>query len=95
MNELLVKRLNEQLVSEYEGVFNYLYHSAKVKNDQIRKAMADFSRDELEHARMLINYIISFGGEPVFVMPKVNQEQDEVQVLIFSIAAKESAIKIP
>ena len=94
MNELLVKRLNEQLVSEYEGVFSYLYHSSKVKDDEIRKAMADFSRDELEHARMLINYIISLGGEPVFMMPKVNREQDEVQVLIFSIAAEESAVKM-
>jgi len=93
MNELLVKRLNEQLVSEYEAVFNYLYHSAKVKDDEIRKTMEDFSRDELEHARMLISYIISLGGEPVFVMPKVNQEQDEVQVLIYSIAAEESAVK--
>ena len=94
MNELLVKRLNEQLVSEYEAVFNYLYHSAKVKDDEIRKAMEDFSRDELEHARMLIRYIISLGGKPVFVMPKVNQEQDEVQVLIYSIAAEESAVKM-
>ncbi len=94
MNELLVKRLNEQLVSEYEAVFNYLYHSTKVKNDEIRKAMEDFSRDELEHARMLISYIISLGGEPVFVMPKVNQEQDEVQVFIYSIAAEESAVKM-
>ena len=55
MNELLVKHLNEQLVSEYEAIFNYLYHAAKAKNDEIRKAMEDFSRDELEHARMLIN----------------------------------------
>ena len=93
MNELLVKHLNGQLVSEYEAIFNYLYHSTKVKDDEIRKLMEDFSRDELEHARMLISYIISLGGEPVFVMPKVNQEQDEVQVLIYSIAAEESAVK--
>ena len=94
MNELLVKHLNEQLVSEYEAIFDYLYHSSKAKNDEIRKAVEDFSRDELEHARMLISYIISLGGEPVFVMPKVNQEQDEVQVLIYSIAAEESAVKM-
>jgi len=94
MNELLVKRLNEQLVSEYEAVFNYLYHSTKAKNDEIRKAMEDFSRDELEHARMLISYIIRLGGEPVFMMPTVDQEQDEVQVLIYSIAAEESAVKM-
>ncbi len=94
MNELLVKRLNEQLVSEYEAVFNYLYHSTKVKNDEVRKAMEDFSRDELDHARMVISYIISLGGKPVFMMPKVNQEQDEVQVLIYSIAAEESAVKM-
>ena len=93
MNELLVKYLNEQLVSEYEAIFNYLYHSTKVKDGEIRKAMENFSRDELEHARMLISYIISLGGEPVFVMPDVEQEQDEVQVLIYSIAAEESAVK--
>ena len=81
------------MVSEYEAIFNYLYHSTKVKDDEIQKLMEDFSRDELEHARMLISYIISLGGEPVFVMPKVNQEQDEVQVLIYSIAAEESAVK--
>ena len=93
MNELLVKRLNEQLVMEYEATFSHLYHSTKVKDDEIRKAMEDFSRDELEHAGMLIRYIISLGGEPVSVTPKVNQEQDEVQVLIYSIAAEESAVK--
>ena len=49
MNELLVKHLNEQLISEYEAIFNYLFHSATVKDDEIRKAMEDFSRDELEH----------------------------------------------
>ncbi len=93
MNELLVKHLNGQLVSEYEAIFNYLYHSSKAKNDEIREAMEDFSRDELEHARMLISYIMNLGGEPVFVMPKVNQEQDEIQVLIYSIASEESAAK--
>ena len=94
MSKLLIKYLNEQLVSEYEAIFNYLYHSTKVKDDEIRKAMEDFSRDELEHAQMLISYIISLGEEPVFVMPKVNQERDEVQVLIYSIAGEESAIKM-
>ena len=93
MNELLVKHLNEQLVSEYEAIFNYLYHSSKAKNDGIRKAMEDFSREELEHARMLISYVINLGVEPVFMMPKVNQEQDEVQVLVYSIAGEESAVK--
>ena len=33
-------------------------------------------------------------SRPVFMMPKVNQEQDEVQVLIYSIAAEESAVKM-
>ncbi len=93
MNELLVKYLNQQLVSEYEAIYNYLYHSAVAGDEQIRQAMAEFSRDELEHAQMLIKYITSLGGKPVFTMPPVNQEQDEVQVLIKSIAAEESAVK--
>lgn len=93
MNELLVEQLNEQLVSEYDAIYNYLYHSVKVKNDEIQKAMDGFSRAELEHARMLISYILNLGGEPVFVMPKVKREQDEVQVLIYSIALEESAVK--
>lgn len=93
MINILIKNLNEQLVSEYEAIFNYLYHSARVQNDEIKKAMADFSRQELEHARMLIRYILSLGGRPVFIMPPVSQEQDEVQVLIYSIAAEKSAIE--
>jgi rubrerythrin len=93
MSELLIKHLNEQLVSEYEAIFDYLFYSCRVKNDEIRDAMEDFSRQELEHARMLIYYVVSLGGEPVFIMPEVNQEQDEIQVLIKSIAAEESAVK--
>lgn len=92
MPELLIKNLNEQLVSEYDAIFSYLYHSVKIQDDTIRKLFAGFSRQELEHARMLIRYILSLGGKPVFIMPKVNQEQDEVQVLILSIAAEESAV---
>ena len=93
MSELLINNLNEQLVSEYEAIFDYLYHSARIQDDEIREAMEDFSRNELEHARMLIRYITGLGAEPVFMMPGVNLEQDEVQVLIYSIAAEESAIK--
>lgn len=93
MSEILIRNLNEQLVSEYEAIFTYLYHSAVVQNEEIRKAMEDFIRHELEHARMLIEYIISLGGEPVFLMPDVDKESDEVQALINSIAAEESAVK--
>ena len=92
MPELLIKNLNEQLVSEYDAIFNYLYHSARIQNDSIRKLFVDFSRQELEHARMLIRYILNLCGQPFFIMPKVNQGQDEIQVLILSIAADESAV---
>jgi len=44
-----VKHLNEQLVSEFEAAFSYLYHSVKVKDEEIRKTMEDFSKNELEH----------------------------------------------
>lgn len=94
MSELLIKHLNKQLISEYEAMFNYLYHSTKVKDAESRKAMEDFSRDELGHAQMLINYIISLNSEPVFAIPEVNQERDEIQALIYSIAGEESAIKM-
>lgn len=93
MPELLIKYLNDQLVYEYKATFNYLYHSTIVKNAKIRKLMEEFSRNELEHARMLIRYIVSLNGKPVFAMPKVNQAQDEVELLIFSIAEEDAAIK--
>ncbi len=93
MSELLIKHLNEQLVSECKATFNYLFYSCRVKNDEIQEAMKEFSRQELEHARLLIGYILSLDGKPIFMMPEVNQEQDEIQVLIRSIAAEESAVK--
>ena len=93
MNELLIKYLNEQLASEYKATFDYLFYSCRVKNDEIREAMTEFSRQELEHARMLIGYILSLEGKPVFMTPEVNQGQDEIQLLIKSIAAEESAVK--
>ncbi len=57
------------------------------------KAFEDFSRDELEHARMLIRYILNKEGKPVFIMPEVNQEQDEIKLLVLSMASEESAVK--
>jgi bacterioferritin (cytochrome b1) len=93
MSEYLTKYLNEQLISEYEAVFNYLYYSAKVQNDELRRLMIDFSRDELEHARMLIRHIVNLGGEPAFVLPNIGQEKDVIRILIRSIAAEESAVK--
>lgn len=91
--EYLIKYLNEQLVSEYEAIFNYLYHSAKIQNKEIREAFEDFSRNELEHARMLIGYILNKEETPVFIMPEVNQEQDAIKLLVLSMAAEESAVK--
>ncbi len=93
MSELLIKHLNEQLVSEYKATFDYLFYSCRVKNDEIQEAMKEFSRQELEHARLLIGYILSLDGKPILMMPEVNPEQDEIQVLIRSIAAEESAVK--
>ena len=93
MKELLIKNLNEQLVSEYKAIVNYLYQSANVQDDEIRKAMEEFSRHELEHARILIRYILELGGEPVSTIPPMDIEQDEIQVLIYSIAGEESAVK--
>jgi rubrerythrin len=92
-HEYLIKYLHEQLVLEYQALFNYLYHSARIQDREIRKAFEDFSRNELEHARMLIMYILNKEGNPVFIMPEVNQEQDEVKMLVLSMAAEESAVK--
>lgn len=93
MKEYLIKYLNEQLISEYEAIFNYLYYSVKVQNDEIRRLMVDFSRDEFEHARMLIRHIVNLGGEPAFMLPNIEQEKDVIPILIKSIAAEESAVK--
>lgn len=93
MNVLLVKYLNEQLVSEPKATADCLFYSCGFRNGEIRKAMEEFSRQELEHARMLIRCAISLCGKPVIAIPPVNQDQDEVRLLVWSIAAEESAVK--
>jgi bacterioferritin (cytochrome b1) len=93
MDERLIKYLNEQLVSEYEAVFNYLFHSVGSKDRDVREEFVKFSREELEHARSLINFIIKLGGDPVFVMPEVNKERDDIQMLAWAMTGKESAVK--
>lgn len=93
MNELLIRCLNEQLVSEYEATWVYLYQYARLKGGEARQAMGDFSKDELEHARMLIDYIVGLGGEPAFIIPQIHKDDDEVKALIRSISAEESAIR--
>ena len=93
MNEILLRHLNKQLVSEYEAIFNYTYYSVKVQEEEVREAMEVFSRHELEHARILSRYILELGGEPLYQMPPVHTGRDIVQLLIWSIAAEESAVK--
>ncbi len=93
MPELLKKYLNEQLASEYEAMANYLFYSARIKEKDITKLFEDFSRQEFEHARILIKYIYQLDEEPVYPSCSMDNSNDMVQLLINSIAAEDAAVK--
>jgi rubrerythrin len=92
LSEILIKYLNEQLISEYESMFNYLYHAAVVEDKRIKNLFKDFSVQEFEHAGTLIEIITKYNDEPVFTISHVDREHDLIQLLIRSIATEEAAI---
>jgi rubrerythrin len=92
LSELLIKYLNEQLISEYESMFNYLYHAAIVKDKRIKSLFNEFSVQEFKHAGTLIEIITQYGGEPVSLTPQPFLNFDMIELLIHSIAAEEAAI---
>lgn len=92
MSDLLIKYLNEQLASESEFMFNYLYHSNIIENKQVKALFKAFSNKEFEHTSMLIELILKTGGEPELTAPQIKRENDLIKLLVYSIAVEEAAI---
>lgn len=92
-DEYLIKYLNEQLSVECEAIIRYLYCSALVQDEEVKKSLEIFIKEELKDAQMLINFIVSLGRKPVFRIPEINPGKDILRILVKSIAAEESAAK--
>ena len=93
MSGTLLSYLNDQLVTEYEMIYYYLYYSGRIQNCEIEKAMLEFGRDEFNHVTILVRYIVSLGEQPISKVPKIDQGLNEVDLLTRSITAEESALR--
>ncbi|MEW5721705.1 MAG: ferritin-like domain-containing protein [Thermodesulfobacteriota bacterium] len=91
--ELLIKYLNDQLASEYEAVFTYLYYSAKIEEEDVGQVLMEFAHEELEHACLLTRMILNLGGDPILTLPQMDKKKSLLAMLVFSQASEDSAIK--
>lgn len=93
MSEKILTYLNEQLLSEYDAMFSYLYHAAKSEDPETRDLLDSFWQEEAGHIRMLMAMILQKGGIPILAKPQLDLAANLLTTLVFSLAAEESAVK--
>lgn len=66
-DKTIIQRLNEILKSKLTGINQYFLHARMLKHKGVME-LADFeyksSIDAMKHSDMLVEYILSMGGEP-------------------------------
>ena len=60
----MVKYLNNMLILEYKGIFDYNYYASLVTDKELADKLRAFGAMEIEHAHMLVDKIKKFGAKP-------------------------------
>jgi bacterioferritin (cytochrome b1) len=60
----MVKYLNNMLVLEYKGIFDYNYYASLVSDKDLADKLRAFGAMEIEHAHMLVDKIKKLGAKP-------------------------------
>lgn len=81
MSDILVRYLKDQFLSEVDAMLSYLCHSACEKDPEISSLLEGFSREEMEHARLVAAHLAKLGEKPEFLTPDVNADQDLLEFL--------------
>lgn len=92
--ETIIKKLNEDLASEFAAIIQYLTYAAKATGPY-RPQLVDFFMaevpDETAHAQYLANKIVALGGEPVTTPTKVAAASSNREMLEGILAAEKQA----
>ena len=93
--EQLVDLLNEDLAREYQAVIQYRTY-ATVVSGVYRRELREFFEgeiaDELGHAQILADKIITLGGRPVTAPSSVKYTEDPKEMLRNSLEDEETTI---
>lgn len=92
MSETLLRYLNKQLGSEYDSMINYMNLASLQDDEEIKELLLEFSRQELDHAAMLMGFIRDQGGEPARADVEFKRFRSVMSALVLSAAEEESAI---
>ena len=94
-NHTLIDGLNEDLAAEYQAVIMYRTYASLVTGPYRQELRAFFESeipDELGHAALLADKIVSLGGTPVMAPADVPVAKDNRQMLENALKAEEDTI---
>lgn len=92
----LIEGLNEDLAHEYAAVIQYRTYASLVKGpyrQELREFFATEIADELTHAQLLADKVVSLGGVPVVRAADVKVTEDAAQMLQNSLSDEEATVK--
>ena len=94
--EKLIEGLNEDLAFEYAAVIQYRTYASLVKGpwrQELREFFATEIADEMTHAQLLADKVVSLGGIPVVKAADVKVTEDAAKMLQHSLDDEEATVK--
>lgn len=94
--EQLIALLNEDLSREYQAVITYRTYASAVSGinrQELREFFAAEIPDELTHAQILADKIVSLGGQPTTVAATVKYTDDPKEMLQNALHDEEETVK--
>ena len=95
-NEQLIQLLNEDLAREYAAVIQYRTYASAVTGpyrQELREFFSAEINDELTHAALLADKIVTLGGQPETVPAAVKYTEDPKQMLQNALEDEEETVK--
>ena len=92
----LVDALNEDLAREYQAVIQYRTYASAVRGPYRPELRAFFEAeitDEMTHAQLLADKVVSLGGTPATQNAPVRFSDDAREMLRFALEDEEATIK--
>jgi bacterioferritin len=94
--EQLIELLNEDLAREYQAVIQYRTYASVVSGVNRRELREFFETeipDELGHAKLLADKIITMGGRPTVAPAAVKYTEDVKEMLRNSLEDEEATVQ--
>lgn len=91
----LVRLLNNDLKREYAAAIQYIQHAAVITEAPfggIVKELKVHTNEEIQHAMLLADQIVSLGGVPTVEVGKIDTAKDSKEMLEQDLAGEEDAI---